>query len=139
MNTVRSIIQSPLLFRQAQRGMLLVSMLALITACASAVKVPSAEFQAAEQAIANAERAQVIRYTSTELNVARNELTAARRAVTAKDMAQAQRLALQAQLSAELAMARAELIKAQAVNQDMQQSIEVLQLETQRNQTGVKP
>ena len=52
---------------------------------------------------------------------------------------QAQRLALQSKLSADLALARAELLKAQAVNQDMQQSIDALQQEAQRNLSGVKP
>ena len=112
---------------------------ALLAGCASAPKAPSAELQAAERAIANAEQAQVVRYSSTELSAARAELAAARSAVIAENMPQAQRLALQAQLSAELALARAELIKAQAVNQDMQQSINALQQEAQRNQSGVRP
>ncbi|GAB3030148.1 DUF4398 domain-containing protein [Bowmanella dokdonensis] len=111
----------------------------LISACAGSPKAPYAELQAAEQAIGNAERAQTVRYTNIELNAARSELSAARNAVTAKNMSQAQRLAMQAQASAELALARAELIKAQAVNQDMQQSIDALEQEAQRNLSGVKP
>lgn len=126
------------LTRLRQRAVLL-SIMVLLAACVSAPPAPTAELRGAQQAIDNAERAQVVRYTSTELNVARNELTAARNAVTAKNMAQAQRLALQAQLSAELALAQANLLKAQAVNKDMQQSIDVLQQETQRNLSGVKP
>ena len=113
--------------------------LMVLTACSSSPKPPLAELQAAEQAIANAERAQVVRYASIELNTARTELTAARTAVSEKNMPQAQRLALQSKLSADLALARAELLKAQAVNQDMQQSINALQQETQRNLSGVKP
>ena len=120
-------------------GLLLIGTLLLLTACSSAPKPPLAELQAAELAIANAERAQVIRYTSAELNTARTELTAARNAVSAKNMPQAQRLALQSKLSAELAQVHAELLKAQAINQDMQQSIDALQLEAQRNLSGVKP
>ena len=111
----------------------------MIRPVSSAAKPPLAELQAAERAISNAERAQVIRYSSVELNAARNELQAAQSAVVAKDMAQAQRLALQAQLSAELALVRAELSKAQAVNQDMLQSIKALQQEAQRNMPGAKP
>lgn len=111
----------------------------VLAGCAAAAKAPSAELQAAERAISNAERTQIIRYTSTELNAARTELSAARKAVIASNMPQAQRLALQSQASAELALARAELIKAQAVNQDMQQSIDILQQEVQRNLSGVKP
>lgn len=138
MNIATLSVRITSLYHPARRALLL-STAVLLAACASAPKAPSAELMAAEQAIANAERAQVIRYTSTELNIARNELTAARSAVDAKDMLQARQLALQAQLSAEQAMARAEFIKAQAINQDMQQSIEVLQQEAQRNQAGVKP
>lgn len=124
--------------RWQKRAVLLGSVL-LLAACATAAKAPSAELQAAELAISNAERAQVVRYTSSELNTARNELNNARSAVVAKNMPDAKRLAIQAQLSAELALARAELLKAQAVNKDMQQSIDVLQQETQRNLSGVKP
>ncbi|MBZ9613331.1 DUF4398 domain-containing protein [Rheinheimera maricola] len=121
------------------KGWLVLAAATMLTACASAPESPSSELLAAERAIGNAERAQVIRYTSIELNTARTELNAARSAVTAKNMPQAQRLALQAQLIAELALARAELLKAQAVNQDMQQSIDALQQEAQRNLSGVKP
>ncbi|KKO48340.1 hypothetical protein VT06_12175 [Arsukibacterium sp. MJ3] len=111
----------------------------MLTACATAPRPPLAELQAAERAISEAEQAQVVRYTTTELNTARTELTAARNAVTAENMPQAQRLALQAELSAELAVARAELLKAEAINKDMQQSIEALRQETQRNVSGVRP
>ncbi|WP_210401702.1 DUF4398 domain-containing protein [Lacimicrobium sp. SS2-24] len=111
----------------------------LLGGCASALKAPTAEVEAAERAIGNAERAQTTRYTSTELNNARTELAAARSAVIARDMQQARQLALQAQASAELALARAELIKAQAINENMQQSIDVLKQEVQRNLSGVRP
>ncbi|MEO3677760.1 DUF4398 domain-containing protein [Rheinheimera sp. FR7-31] len=113
--------------------------LMVLTACSASPKPPQAELQAAEQAITNAERAQVVRYASIELNTARTELTAARTAIAQKNMPQAERLALQSKLSAELAIARAELLKAQAINEDMQQSINALQQETQRNLSGVKP
>lgn len=126
--------EKPLPYVKHHRGWLLIaaSML-LLNGCALASKTPSVELQAAERAISNAELAQVTRYSSTELNTARTELTAARAAVIEKDMPQAQRLARQAQLSAELALANAELIKATAVNKDMQQSIDALQQEAQRN------
>lgn len=123
----------------AKHGLLLASVAVTLAACASAPKAPSAEIQAAELAINNADRAQVIRYTSVELNTARNELAAAKAAVVAKNMVQAKQLATQAQLSAELAIAQAELVKAQAVNKDMQQSIQALQQEIQHNLSGVKP
>nr|WP_301003728.1 DUF4398 domain-containing protein [Arsukibacterium sp.] len=111
----------------------------MLAACAGAPPPPSAELDAAERAITSAEQAQVTRYTTTELNTARNELAAARSAVLAENMPQAARLAARARLSAELAMTQAELLKAQAVNKDMQQSIDALQQEAQRNLSGVKP
>lgn len=126
-------------FSRWQKHLVLLGAVCLLAGCASAAKAPATELLAAERAIANAERAQVIRYNGIELNTARSELMAARNAVTANDMPQAQRQALQAQLSAELALARAELIKAQAVNQDMQQSIDALQQEAQRNLSGGRP
>lgn len=125
--------------RLSKRTVILASATVFIVGCASAAKPLSAELQAAELAISNAERAQVVRYTSSELNTARNELNNAKIAVVAKNMPDARRLALQAQLSAELALARAELLKAQAVNKDMQQSIDALQREAQRNLSGVRP
>ncbi|MDX3773580.1 DUF4398 domain-containing protein [Chromatiaceae bacterium AAb-1] len=121
-----------------QGGLLIAAAVLMLSACTLASKTPAAELQAAENAISNAERAQVTRYTSIELNTARTELAAARAAVIRKDMPQAQRLALQAQLSAELAIANAELMKATAVNKDMQQSIDALQQEAQRNVSGVR-
>ncbi|CAM3754935.1 DUF4398 domain-containing protein [Rheinheimera salexigens] len=127
------------LIRSGKRWLLLSSATALLIACSATPEIPSAELQAAERAISQAERAQVIRYTRTELNTAREELTAARSAVTAENMVQAQRLARQAQLSAELALAHADLLKAQKINRDMQNSIQVLEQEVQRNQSGGKP
>lgn len=115
------------------------SALLLLSACASQPEAPSAELAAAERAIGMAEQAQVTRYTTSELDTARQELVAARSAITTENMPQAKRLAEQAQLSAELAMARAELLKARAVNKDMQQSIEAVKQEAQRNLQGVKP
>ena len=129
-STINSAFISFPLYRSAAKSSF------LLAACSASPKVPLAEIASAEQAIANAERAQVIRYTSTELNTARTELTAARNAVLADNLPQAQRLALQAQLSAELAIAQADLLKAQAVNKDMQQSIDAVQQEAQRNLSG---
>jgi len=128
-----------LTIRTGKRWLLFCAAGMALSACASSGTAPIVEINAAERAIENADRAQVIRYTSVELNAARTELAAARSAVLSKNMLQARQLAEQAQLSAELGLARAELLKATAVNQDMQQSIIDLQQETQRNLSGVKP
>lgn len=105
-----------------------------LTACASAPKAPEAALQAAEMAIAHAEQARIETDTSPELREARVKLTAARRAVRQEEMLQAERLAQQSRVAAELAFAKAEAAKADAVNADMQQSIDALEVEMQRNE-----
>jgi ribosome-associated translation inhibitor RaiA len=107
--------------------------LLILTACASVQTPPTAELQAAEMAIATAERGRVADYASVELSKARDKLTAARSAVQQEKMNQALRLAQQARVDAELASARAEVAKAEAVNEEMQKSIDTLKLEMQRN------
>ncbi|CAM5181020.1 helicase-related protein [Alishewanella longhuensis] len=71
--------------------LLLTTSLLVLGGCASADKAPSAELQAAEQAISNAEQAQVARYSSIELNNARTEISAARVAVLEKNLPEARR------------------------------------------------
>lgn len=106
--------------------------LLILGGCASAPEPPTAELQAAEQAISSAERARVTDYASVELSEARDKLSAARRAVQDKEMVQAQHLAQQARLDAELASARAEVAKAREVNEQMQKGIDTLKMEMQR-------
>jgi len=106
--------------------------LLLLGACASAPQPPTADLQAAEMAIANAERARVADYASVELSEARDKLTAARSAVQEEQMSRAQRLAQQARVDAELASARAEVAKARVVNEQMQKGTDTLKQEMQR-------
>lgn len=106
--------------------------LLLLGACASAPQPPTADLQAAELAIANAERARVADYASVELSEARAKLTAARSAVQEEQMSRAQRLAQQARVDAELATARAEVAKARVVNEQMQKGTDTLKQEMQR-------
>jgi hypothetical protein len=106
------------------------------TACSMSGKPPYLALKEAEQAIVDAERAQVMRYTSSDLSVARSELNRANQAVIDKKMTQASYYAKQAQLSAELALIEANLIKAMAVNQEMEASILALKRETARNTSG---
>ncbi|MFN2329844.1 MAG: DUF4398 domain-containing protein [Chromatocurvus sp.] len=107
--------------------------LLLLGACASAPLPPTADLQAAELAIASAERARVADYASVELSEARDKLRAARSAVQEEKMNQAQRLAQQARVDAELASARAEVAKARVVNEQMQKGTETLKQEMQRS------
>lgn len=124
------------LIRLQQAAVLLV-MLAGINACASAPLPPTRELQAAEFAINSAEQARVADYASPELNEAREKLDAARIAVQNKDMVLATYLADESTVDAQLASARAEMMKARAVNAEMQQSIDTLKAELQRN-SGVR-
>jgi len=105
----------------------------VLAACASVPQPPTEALQAAEQAIANAEKARVADYASPELGEAREKLTAARSAVEKEQMELAQRLAEQSRADAELASAKAEVAKARTVNDEMQKSTNTLKQEMQRN------
>lgn len=107
--------------------------LLVLGACASVPLPPTAELQAAELSIANAEQARVADYASPELAAAREKLAAARVAVAKEQMVSAQRLAEQSRAESELAIAKAETAKAKTVNDEMQKSTETLKQEMQRN------
>ncbi len=106
----------------------------MLAACASnPPQPPTAQLQAAEQAIASAERDRVADYASVELSEARDKLRAAYSAVQQEKMELAQRLAEQSRVDAELASARAEAARAEVVNDEMRKSIDMLKQEMQRN------
>ena len=104
----------------------------LATACASTPPVPSASLQAAQQAIANAERVEAGAHAAAELAEARTKMSAAQQAVTEKEMLAAGQRADEARASAELAAARTSVAKANAVNRDMKNSTSTLIDEMQR-------
>ncbi|MDO9318594.1 MAG: DUF4398 domain-containing protein [Gammaproteobacteria bacterium] len=104
-----------------------------LAACASAPLPPTQQLQAAELAISSAEQERVADFAPQDLKQAHDKLSAARTAVQAEDMEQAERLADESRVSAELASARTALLKTQAVNAEMQQSIDALQQEILRN------
>ncbi len=104
-----------------------------LAACASAQTPPTEQLQAAELAISSAEQERVADFAPQDLKQAHDKLSAARTAVQAEDMEQAERLADESRVSAELASARTALLKTQAVNAEMQQSIDALQQEILRN------
>lgn len=97
----------------------------LLAACASTPE-PTAELQAAQQAVADAERAQAAEHAAGELSQARTKLASANSAVQSEDMDEARRLAEQARVDAELASARTAAVKAQAVNEEMKRSTQTL-------------
>ena len=111
---------------------LIAGMTALLVSCASAPEAPVGQIQAAEQAIAAAERITASDYALPELLEARADLVSARTAVQREDMVAARRYAELSQAGAELASARAGEGKARTVIDDMQKNIDVLKQEMQR-------
>ncbi|HYJ41950.1 MAG TPA: DUF4398 domain-containing protein [Steroidobacteraceae bacterium] len=94
--------------------------------------VPTTNLQAAQQAIANAERVDAATLAGVELGEARGKLAAAQRAVEEKEMVVAQQFADEARAGAELAAAKSGAAKAVAVNKDIERSTATLIDEMQR-------
>src|SRR4051794_25988365 len=104
--------------------------------CASAPP-PTAQLQAAQQAIASAERTEAGRFAAAELGSARTKLASADQAVSEKKMVAAAQFADESRADAELASAKTANAKAAAVNEEMKRSTVVLVDEMQRS-TGDK-
>ncbi len=104
----------------------------MITACAS-TPAPTAQLQAAQQAIAAAERTDASRHAAAELGAAQARLASANTAVQAEEMEAAGRLADESRVEAELATARTASVKARMVNDEMKRSTGTLIDEMQRN------
>jgi hypothetical protein len=119
-------------YPQVRKTLLLLSLSGLLASCASAPEAPVSQIQAAEQAIAAAERITASDYALPELLEARADLVSARAAVQKEDMLTARRYAELSQAGAELASARAGEGKVRAVIDDMQKNIDVLKQEMQR-------
>ena len=112
------------------------AVLVFAAACASAPPIPSANLQAAQLSISNAERVGAATHASAELAEARDKMSAANHAVDEKKMVTAGQLADQARAEAELAAARSDAVKADLVNKDMKRSTETLIEEMQRKTGG---
>jgi hypothetical protein len=101
-------------------------------AAIAAPPVPVTNIQAAEQAIANAERVDAAAHAGVELGEARGKLAAAQRAAQEKKMVAAQQFADEARAEAELAAAKAGAVKALAANEDIKRGTATLIEEMQR-------
>ena len=110
----------------------------LIAGCASTPPAPTAQLQAAQQAIANAERTDAGRYAAVELGEARTKLASADAAVREEKMEAAARWADESRASAELATAKTATAKATTVNDEMKQSTGTLIDEMQRAKGDTK-
>jgi Domain of unknown function (DUF4398) len=120
------------------RLVVLISGLAVLTACASAPPPPTESLVAARSAIGNAEKADAGRNAAPEISEAREKLTAANTAVEQKDMPSAQRLAEEARVEADLASAKSDEVKARSVNDQLQHDNDALTDELQRK-SGSQP
>jgi hypothetical protein len=105
----------------------------VIAACASTPPAPTAQLQAAQQAISNAERTDAGRHAAAELSEARTKLASANTAVQEERMVSAAQLADQSRVEAELASARTAAVKARTVNDEMKRSTGTLIDEMQRS------
>ncbi len=104
-------------------------------ACASLPPPPNDAFQAAEIAIANADKDRAADYAPLEMRLAHEKLAAARAVPHEPDeqsVMQSRRLADEARADADLASAKARLAKAEAVNQELQKNNGTLRQEVQR-------
>jgi hypothetical protein len=127
-----------LITRSARRRLRMTLPVLLVCSAAFAAKpIPTTNLQAAQQAIANAERVEAATFAAVELGEARSKLSAAQEAVSEKEMLAAARLADEARVAAELAAARTSAAKAIAVNADIKRSTATLVEEMQRK-TGDK-
>jgi hypothetical protein len=94
--------------------------------------VPTTNLQAAQQAIANAERVDAATLAGVELGEARGKLAAAQTAVEGKKMIVAAQYADEARVEAELAAAKCGAAKAKTVNDNLERSTATLIEEMQR-------
>jgi Domain of unknown function (DUF4398) len=111
---------------------------AVATAAYAGTPPPVTNLQAAQQAIANAERVDAASMAAVELGAARAKLSDAEKAVAAKEMVVGAQLADEARADAELAAALTGAAKAKAVNADIMRSTATLQQEMQRTSGDTK-
>jgi hypothetical protein len=122
--------------RKARRRLrIALPVLLLASAAFAKPPIPAVQLQAAQQAIATAERVDAGANAAVELGEARAKLSAAQRAVGQKEMLAAAQLADESRASAELAAAKSGLVKAKAVNQEMKDSTATL-VDEMRRQSG---
>jgi hypothetical protein len=121
----------PTLMRRRLR-IALPALLIFAAAASAGTPPPVTNLQAAQQAIANAERVDAASLAAVELGEARAKLSAAEKAVAAKQMVVGAQLADEARADAELAAARAGAAKAYTVNAEIKRSTATLVEEMQR-------
>jgi len=108
------------------------ALLLFAAAAIASTPPPTTNLQAAQQAIANAERVDAASLAAVELGDARSKLSAAEKAVADKQMVVGAQFADEARADAELAAARAGASKANTVNAEIRRSTATLVEEMQR-------
>ena len=121
----------PMIIRRRLR-IALPALLVFAAAAFAGAPPPATNLQAAQQAIANAERVDAASLAAVELGEARAKLSAAEKAVAEKEMVAGAQFADQARADAELAAARAGASKAMTVNAEIRRSTATLMEEMQR-------
>lgn len=139
MNAWNAMARRPRLAGRVALVALLAGSLGSFAGCATTGEEPTAQLQAARQAIDDADRAQAAEHAAPELSQARAKLSAADAAVQEGDMDQGARLAEEAEADAELASARTAAAKAQAANDEIRKANSALLEELQRTSTGGTP
>ena len=122
------------------RPLVLASVLLLIvTGCASSrppSEAVSAELEAAQAAIAQADQASAAQHAPLELRNARQKAQQARAALDAGDTETARRLSAEAAVDAELAQVKSRSVVSQAAVDEVRESIRVLREEIARSRRG---
>ena len=111
----------------------------IFAGCAAVPQPPTDALQAADIALASAEKDHAADYAPLEMRTAHEKLTAARANLEQPDeqrVMQARQLAEEARADADLASAKARLAKADAVNLELQKNNNTLRQETQRGSGG---
>jgi hypothetical protein len=121
----------PTLIRRRLR-IALPALLLFAAAANAGAPPPTTNLQAAQQAIANAERVDAASLAAVELGEARAKLSAAEHAVAEKEMVAGAQFADEARADAELAAAKAGATKANTVNAEIRRSTATLVEEMQR-------
>jgi uncharacterized protein DUF4398 len=128
---MNSSFKRPTVIRRRLR-IALPALLVFAAAAIASTPPPVTNLEAAQQAIANAERVDAASLAAVELGEARAKLAAAEKSVADKEMVVAAQLADEARADAELAAARTGAAKAKAVNADIAKGTATLEAEMQR-------
>jgi hypothetical protein len=105
----------------------------MVTGCGPKMRPPHDVISNAEMAINRARDANAITYAPLDLKFAEEKVAKAKEAMSMENYEEADQLAQDAMLDAQVAETKSRAEKAKKVSQDMQENIDSLQQELQRN------